>query len=51
MLFQEAMKMEQATIVCRCAAEGDSLEQICALCLWLLEEGPEPPAPSNSCNP
>jgi hypothetical protein len=38
MLFQEAMKMEAFTIVCRCAAEGDSLEQICALCLWMLAD-------------
>lgn len=47
MLFQEAMKMEQFTITCRCAAEGDSLEQLCALCLWLLEGESEPAARPN----
>ena len=44
MLLQEAMKMEPFAITCRCEAEGGSLEQVCALCLWLLMD---PPAPSD----
>lgn len=37
--------MEPFTILCHCGAEGDSLEQICALCLWLLMS---PPGPAGS---